>query len=298
MIVFALASWVALSVAFRLVLLTYVVVASVPSNRTRELLTKPVPVSVTAVALAPAVALDGERTLTVGDGFTTLTVRGELTPPPGDGFVTDTGNAPVVVSAVEGTDAVNFVDETYVVAMSLPLKLTFEPVTNPTPSIDSAVVEAPTVIEVGVHFESVTFGLVIVNAIDDEAPPPGAGFDTVTGTLPAFVSAVSGTVTRTLSTATIVGVSASVPKLTIADSEKPEPLMRSERPVPVVLVAASVLDGLNAVSVGVGLSTANVTTLLRTSPDVVLGVLTVTLRVVAFLSALAGMAVVRRAGVS
>ena len=164
-IVPAVASCAAVSVAVTSVALTNVVALGAPPNVTCEAVTKPVPVIVTAVGLAPAVALEGVSVVLAGAGFPTVSVTGRLTPPPGAGLVTTNGKLPVVAREVAGTVAVSAVALVTVVGTIVPLKETSVPETKPVPLAVTVTAGAPTTAEVGEIEATVTVGLATVNAM-------------------------------------------------------------------------------------------------------------------------------------
>jgi hypothetical protein len=73
--------------------LTYVAVCATLLNVAVEVAMNPVPLMVSACAVAPAVRVAGDRDVTVGAGLLAVTVKLIATddPPPGAGFVTTTG---------------------------------------------------------------------------------------------------------------------------------------------------------------------------------------------------------------
>ena len=89
--------------------LTYFVVSPVPFQRTVEVETKFVPVTVRVNAAPPAVAPGGESELAFGDGLLTVNVRAHDLPPPGVGFITVTPAVLAVAMWPAGTEAVNSV---------------------------------------------------------------------------------------------------------------------------------------------------------------------------------------------
>ncbi len=108
-------------------------------------------------------------------------MAGALTPPPGAGLVTATGKFPAFRSALAGTVAVSCVALVYVVGMAAPLNETELAATKPVPT-SARVVAGPLTMSVeGVTVVIVTVGFETMNAIDDDSPPPGVGFVTVTG---------------------------------------------------------------------------------------------------------------------
>ncbi len=142
---------------------------------------KPLPVTTIVGGGAPSVTLAGVSEVAVTAGYATVSVTGALTPPPGAGFVTATGNAPTFRRELAGTDAESCVALVNVVASAVPLKETTLAATNPVPTRAIGVTGPSTVRVLGVTVLTVTFGFETTNAIDEEVPPPGVGFVTVTG---------------------------------------------------------------------------------------------------------------------
>src|SRR5438093_5172605 len=105
---------------------------------------------------------------------------GVLTPPPGCGLVTTTGKSLAFVSNAAAMVAVMCLASTVLLAIVVPLNDTLLALTKPVPTIWIAVAAALTSTVCGVTDVTVTVGLVTVNAIALDAPPPGAGFTTVT----------------------------------------------------------------------------------------------------------------------
>ena len=151
-------------------------------------LTKPVPVRVSVNAGPPVVALVGERDARTGGGFVIANVTDPLVPPPGAGFDTVTGKLPMVKRSVAKIEAVTCVALTKVVLLVVPLKFTTEPFTKLLPF---TVRVNPRPLRVALIGEIVVIdgtGLLTVNVCAPVVPPPGAGFVTVTFTVPAALS--------------------------------------------------------------------------------------------------------------
>ena len=125
----AVAMSVARIAAVSWVVLTNVVVRSVPFHLTTELEIKFVPLTVRVKAVPPAVADVGLRLVVVGTGLSgTLIVKvWELeVPPPGVGLKTVTRAVPAVAMSAARIDAVTWVALTYVVVRFVPFHLTTE----------------------------------------------------------------------------------------------------------------------------------------------------------------------------
>jgi hypothetical protein len=163
-------------------------------NFTTEVETKFDPVTTREKAGPPAVALVGEMEVVAGTGLVTLKLTAVEVPPPGAGFVTVTGKEPAVAMSVAVMDAVMAVELMNVVALALPLKLTTAPLTKPVPVTLNMNAPLPTLAEVGLRIVTVGAGLLMVNDKFPDVPPPGAGFMTVTFTVPAVRMAEAGMV--------------------------------------------------------------------------------------------------------
>src|ERR1700730_4570472 len=86
-------------------LLENVVVRAAPFHFTTEVVMKPEPFTVSVKPAPPAVALAGEREVTVGLGLLIVNVS-EFDAPPPPGFVTITGTVPALARSVAGILAV------------------------------------------------------------------------------------------------------------------------------------------------------------------------------------------------
>jgi hypothetical protein len=122
----AVAMSLAGTVAVNSVALTYFVASPVPFHFTVEVETKFVPATVRVNAAPPAVALEGESEVGVGDGLLMVKVSPLDVPPPGVGFTTVTDAVPAVAMSLAGTEAVNFVALPYVVVSPVPFHSTVE----------------------------------------------------------------------------------------------------------------------------------------------------------------------------
>src|SRR5689334_24126003 len=99
---------------------TYVVVRSLPFQRTTDVETKFVPLRFKVKAGSLACLVSGEMVLSVGAGLFTVTVCAFEVPPPGVGLKTVTENVPAVAASVAGMAAVTCVGDTYVVVRFAP----------------------------------------------------------------------------------------------------------------------------------------------------------------------------------
>lgn len=152
---------------------------------TTELAAKLVPFTVSVNAAPPAVALVGERVVTVGTGLLMVKVALAEVPPPGAGLVTVTLTAPGVTTCAAVIAAVSCVALTNVVVDAVPLKLTTDVETKLVPFTVKVNEAAPAVTLGGESVVTVGTGLFTVNTEAAEVPPPGAGLVTVTLTGPA-----------------------------------------------------------------------------------------------------------------
>ena len=190
----AFASCAAVSVALRWVASWYVVAAGAPSKLICDVKKKPRPVTTTSVGPEPTAPLDGASDVTCGAGYCTRNTTGAVRPPPGGGLLTDTGKSPAAPSEAAGTVAWSLVPFTKVVARTVPLKTTLLPGTKPEPLTVSCSAAEPTKAADGLMAWTAASGFAIVNAIGADAPPPGAGLKTVTGTLPELTRRLDGIV--------------------------------------------------------------------------------------------------------
>src|SRR5205823_4057120 len=103
-----------------------VVVRAAPFQRTTELVTKFVPVTVSVNCVPPATTAAGLSPVVVGTGFEIGRASGFDVPPPGAALNTVTGAVPAVAMSVAGIVAVSWVADTYVVVRSVPFHRTTE----------------------------------------------------------------------------------------------------------------------------------------------------------------------------
>jgi hypothetical protein len=162
------------------VALTNVVLRALPLKLTIELPTKFVPFTVRLKAIPPAVAVAGERVVTVGTGLLTVKLTEFEAPPPGDGLVTVTLKLPPVAISDARIAAVTWVALTKVVARVLPLKLTVELLRKLAPFTVKVKPTPPAVALDGEMLVMAGTGLLTAKAMAFEVPPPGVGLFTVT----------------------------------------------------------------------------------------------------------------------
>jgi hypothetical protein len=179
--------------AVNLVAETNVVVRSSPFQRTTELLTKRLPLTVSVNPALPALAVVGLKLEIVGTRLLIVRVNALEVPPPGAGVNTVTGTVPATAMSEAGIAAVNLVAETNVVVRSSPFQRTTELVTKLLPLTVSVNAAPPAVRDDGLRLEIVgTGGLLIVKVSALEVPPPGGGENTVTCAVPATAMSEAG----------------------------------------------------------------------------------------------------------
>src|SRR5450432_67557 len=172
--------------ALSTVLLTTVVVRACPFHCTFELETNPVPVTFNVKAPPPVVAFEGISVVAVGTGLLMLKVSGPELPPPGAGLDTVTVAVPAVAMSAAGTVAVTLVLLTNVVVRLPPFHFTTLPCTKLVPFTVRVNDAPPAVALLGESEVAVGTGLLMMKFFECEVPPPGAGFITVTSTVPAL----------------------------------------------------------------------------------------------------------------
>jgi hypothetical protein len=117
------------------VALTKVVVRAAPFQFTTDPFTKPLPVTDRVNAALPAVALEGDRLLTVGTGLGALIANADPgdVPPPGVGLTMVTWAVPALVMSAAEIAADNCVALMKVVVRAAPFQFTTDPFTKPVP---------------------------------------------------------------------------------------------------------------------------------------------------------------------
>jgi hypothetical protein len=179
------------------VVLTTVVTRAAPFHSTTVPVSKLVPVTVRVKAALPAIAEVCDNVPTVGTGLLIVKVIAADTPPPGSGLATVTGTVPEFAMSAAGTVAVNEVALLNVVAISVPFQSTPELATKFVPVRVSVKAAVPPIAEVCESDVSVGTGLLIVNVIAADVPPPGKALTTVTEAVPASAMSPAGTVAVT-----------------------------------------------------------------------------------------------------
>ena len=230
-------------------LLTKVVVKVEVFQCTFEPETKFDPLTVSVKDAPPAVAPLGEIELIAGNGLLTVNVFADDVPPPGPGFVTVTLIVAPVAMSVAGIEAVSVALLEKVVVRGAPFQFTTEVARKPEPFTVSVKAGSPAVALAGTMEVTIGFGFLIVNVSEFDAPPPGPGLVTITGTVPASTRSVAGIWAVTLTLLTKVVTRAELFQLTVAPFTKFEPFSVRVKPAaPTVL-----LEGESEVSPGTGL---------------------------------------------
>src|SRR6266478_861477 len=208
--------------------------------------------------LPPAVALAGAIDVIVGTGLLIVNGVGPELPPPGAGLNTATGLGPADAMSLAGTVAVSCVLLTNVVVSGIPWipNWTTDVVTKFVP-LTVRVNDGPPAVALVGEIEVIDGkGLLIANVAAADAPPPGAGFVTVTLTVPPVAISAAGIAAVTCVALTNAVVFAAPLKFTTAPLTKPVPLRVSVNAAPpaVALVGESVVmtgDGLVPVPLSV-----------------------------------------------
>ena len=156
-----------------------------------EVLRKFVPFTVRVNVEPPATAVVGEVEVMVGLRLSMVKVSALEVPPPGPLVTTVTGTVPAVVTSDAEMEAVSLALLTNVVVKGEPFQFTREaPLTKFEPFTVRVNVALPAVLLVGEKVVRAGAGLLIVKVCAFEAPPPGAGFETVMLTVPAVAMSV------------------------------------------------------------------------------------------------------------
>ena len=143
--------------------------------------------------------------------------------PPPAGFVTVTFAVPAVAISVAGIVATIWVPVTEegVIAGLVP-KFTVAPVTKPVPVILSVNPAPPTVAVAGaIAVSAGDEAALIVNDTEPDVPPPGAGFVTVTGAVPAV--AISAAVIAAVNCVAFTNVVVLAAPLNLPRARRPNP---------------------------------------------------------------------------
>lgn len=180
--------------------LIYVVVSAVPFHFITDPFIKLLPLAVKVNAPLPAVALFGERLLSVGSGLLAVMVNvcAALVPPPGKGVKTVTGMVPADEIFAAGTVAVNCVGLIKVVTSDTPFQLTTAPLIKLLPVTVNVKAALPATAALGLMEVEIGTGLLTITGLmvklsDPLVPPPGVGVNTATAAVPAVAIFAAGT---------------------------------------------------------------------------------------------------------
>jgi hypothetical protein len=144
-----------------------------------------VPVTVRVNAASPTIAELGFSRVITGGGTLIENVKEPEVPPPGAGFETVTIAVPTEAMSATVISACRLVLETKVVARAVPFHWTAEDETKPVPVTVNVNAALPANAELGFRDMAVGIGLLMVNVVPPEVPPPGAALTTVTVAVPA-----------------------------------------------------------------------------------------------------------------
>ena len=220
------------TMAVTCVALTIVVVNATPFHSTTVPAKKFVPVSVSVNAAPPAFAVVGESEPKVGNGSLIVNVIAADTPPPGAEFNTVIAAVPPAAMSMAGTTAVSCVPLTTVVASATPFHFTTVPAKKFVPVSVSVNAALPAVAVVGESEPKVGNGSLIVNVIAADAPPPGAGFNTVIAAVPPAAMSMAGTTAVSCVPLTTVVASATPFHFTTVPATKFVPVSVSVKAAP------------------------------------------------------------------
>jgi hypothetical protein len=168
-----------------------------PFHCTSEAARNPEPFTTSVNPPLLTLAVLGEIVVITGSGFAGVVIVNETAaavPPPGIPLTTETAAVPTLATSELLIDAVNCVPLTYVVTRLDPAHSTSDDGTKPLPltvrvkPADCAATDAGTIVAIA------GAGLLIVNVVPDDVPPPGVGFITVTLAVPAVRRSVAGMV--------------------------------------------------------------------------------------------------------
>lgn len=165
-----------------------------PPKLTIAPFTKFVPVIVNVNAADPAVALVGERIVTVGTGLLIVSVTAADVPPPGAGFVTVIEAVPAVATSAAEIMAVTWVALLNVLVLDDPLKFTVEVEIKFVPFTINENAGPPAVALFGTNEVIAGTGLFaaeILKLMELDVPPPGVGFVTETAGVPTAATSAA-----------------------------------------------------------------------------------------------------------
>jgi hypothetical protein len=200
----------------------------------------PVPRIVSVVGPDPAETEDGDSCVIVGAvGIVLWTTKVTAFdgPPPGLGLETTTAKLPTAPTSEALSEIVSWPLFTNVAAWDTPLKVTVDDAIKPLPLTVRIREALPAEAEDGDRLVIVGSGLLAACTVKPAAtdvPPPGAGFETVTGKVPALARSFVGTAAVSSLRFTKV-VARGVPlKFTVEEVINPLPLIVSvSGPLPV-----------------------------------------------------------------
>jgi hypothetical protein len=216
--------------------------SAVELKETTAPFTKPVPLTWSVKAGAPALMLEGFSAVIAGRGVMLKFAAADVAV---GVFETVTGTVPGFVTALAGICAVSWLLLTKVVAIAEPAKFTVEAETKRLPVTVSVKEFEPAGTEAG--FKAEIDGASMVKTAGVELT--GKGLTTVTLTGPGVPSCAAGTVTLICVGLTEPGVNAAAPNCTAAPVTKPVPeIVSATSPMP-----AGAEDGLRLAICGRGM---------------------------------------------
>ena len=202
----------------------------------------------------PNVVEVGEMEVSVGTGLLMMRVCAFEVPPPGAAFTTVIEAVPTTAISTAGMVTLIEELEMKVVVSGVPLKSIVDDALKFVPVTVSVKAGPPAVVDVGEIEVVVGTGLLIVNVCALEVPPPGAGFTTVIGTVPAVaISAAVITAVKVVLETKVV-VRAEPLKSTVDDALKFVPITVSVNWAPPAIVEVGEI----LVVVGIGFLTVSV----------------------------------------
>jgi hypothetical protein len=166
--------------------LTNVALSAVPFHATVVDDKNPVPVMSTTVSPTSATTLAGFIFVIAGDGLFTSNITAVDVPPPGVGFCAAIWLCKPPVKSVAGSVAFNSVALTKVVVSAVPFQVIAVEEKNPVPVTSSVVSADPTGTLAGLILLIAGTGLFTEKSTDEDVPPPGAGFVTVSFPIAPF----------------------------------------------------------------------------------------------------------------
>lgn len=238
--------------AVNCVALANVVARALPFHCTTEVPMKLLPFSVNVNAVPPAIAEFGAREPNDGIGVVMLNCSESELPPPGAGFRTLTFAKFAVCTSAAVIAAVNCVALTNVVVRALPFHCTTDAPINPLPFTVIVNAPEPALTVFGVTEFATGCGLFVVKVTAFDAPPPGAGFITMTAGDPAAATSPAKIAAVSCVALTNVVTRAAPPKFTTDVFRKFVPFtVRVNAPDPAITFA-----GKSVVTVGTGFGAA------------------------------------------